>query len=151
MFLPSDGTGLPLRLRLRLQIQQSIADDRAALITYPISEAQIVDPHVVKSGAHRRRGTQCGPSAAFAMGHNMVTRAKPDPLQHRAQSRGRPNHPILEQIHVRQVSRPGEMAAAGAIVRVLASELRARPRIKHVGATVELIPQSLPVDQTDRP
>jgi hypothetical protein len=35
----------------------SIADDRAALVTYPISETQIVDPHVVKSGAHRRRGT----------------------------------------------------------------------------------------------
>ena len=85
------------------------------------------------------------------MGHNMVTWAKPDPLQHRAQSRGGPNHAILEQIHVRQVSRPGEMAAAGAIARVLAGELRARPRIKHVGATVELIPQSLPVDQTDRP
>ena len=64
--------------------RQSIADDRAALVTYPISEAQIVDPHVVKTGAHRRRGTQSGPAAAFAMGHNMVARAKPDPLQHRA-------------------------------------------------------------------
>jgi hypothetical protein len=37
--------------------RSSIADDRAALIAYPISEAQIVDPHVVKSGTHHRRGT----------------------------------------------------------------------------------------------
>ena len=85
------------------------------------------------------------------MGHDMVTRAKPNPFQHRAQSRGGPNHPILEQIHVRQVPRPGQMAAAGAIARVLARELGTRPRIKHVGATVELILQSLPVDQPDRP
>jgi hypothetical protein len=107
----------------------SIADDRAALVAYPVAEAQVIDPHVVKSGAHRRRGTQGGPSAAFAMGHNMVARAKPDPLQHRAQSRRRANHAIFEQIHVRQVPGPWQMAAAGTIARVLASELRARPRV----------------------
>jgi hypothetical protein len=56
----------------------------------------------------------------------MVARAKPDPLQHRAQSRGRPNHAILEQVHVRQMPRPWQMPAAGTIARVLASELRAR-------------------------
>ena len=79
------------------------------------------------------------------MGHNMVARAKPDPLQHRAQSRGRPNHAIIEQVHVRQVPRPWQMAAAGTIARVLAGEFRARPRIEHMRATVQLIPQSLPV------
>ena len=85
------------------------------------------------------------------MGHNMVARAEPGPLQHRAQSRSRPNHAILEQIHVRQVPRPWQMAAAGTIARVLAGELRARPRIEHMRTTVELIPQSLPVDQPDWP
>ena len=68
------------------------------------------------------------------MGHNMVARAKPDPLQHRAQSRSRPNHAILEQIRVRQVPRPWQMAAAGTIARVLAGELRARPRIVSTAA-----------------
>jgi hypothetical protein len=43
------------------------------------------------------------------------------------------------------------MAATGTITRVLAGELRARPRIEHMRATVELIPQSLAVDQPDRP
>jgi len=85
------------------------------------------------------------------MGHDMVARAKPDPLQHRAQSRGRPNHAILEQIHVRQVPRPRQMAAAGTVARILAGQLRARPRIEYMRATVELIPQRLPVDQPDRP
>ena len=129
----------------------SIADDWAARVAYPIAEAQVIDPHVVKAGAHRRRGTQRGPSAAFAMGHNMVARAKPDPLQHRAQSRGRPNRAILEEIDVRQAPRSWQMAAARAIARVLAGELRARPRIEHMRTTVELIPQSLPVDQPDWP
>ena len=130
---------------------RSIADDRAALVTDPIAKAQIIDPHVVKSGAHRRRGTECGPAAAFAMRHDMIARAKPDPLQHRAQSRGRPHHAILHQVDVRQVPCPGQMAAAGTIARVLAGELRSRPRIEHMCPTVELIPQSLPVDQPDRP
>jgi hypothetical protein len=44
-------------LALAASNPESIADDRTALITDPISEAQIIDPHVVKSGAHRRRGT----------------------------------------------------------------------------------------------
>ena len=84
------------------------------------------------------------------MGHNMVARAKPDPLQHRAQSRRRANHAIFEQIHVRQVPGPWQMSAAGTIARVLAGELRARPRVEHMRAPVELIPQSLTVDQPDR-
>jgi hypothetical protein len=81
----------------------------------------------------------------------MIARAKPNPLQHRAQRRRRPNHAVLEQITVRQVPRAWEMAAAGAIARILASELRARPRIEHMRPTVELIPQRLQVDQPDRP
>ena len=85
------------------------------------------------------------------MGHDMVAGAKSDPLQHRAQRRRRPNHAILDQVHMRQVTRPRQMAATGTITRVLAGELRARPRIEHMRATVELIPQSLAVDQPDRP
>src|SRR5207248_8663995 len=123
--------------------RQSIADDRAALVAYPIAEAQIVDPHVVKAGAHRRRGTQRGSAAAFAMGHDMVARTKSGPLQHCTQSRCRPNHAILDQVHVRQVPRPGKMAAAGTIARVLAGELGAGPRIEDMRPTVELIPQRL--------
>ena len=38
------------------------------------------------------------------MSYDMVARAKPDPLQHRPQSRGRPNHAIVEQVHVRQAT-----------------------------------------------
>jgi hypothetical protein len=130
--------------------RSSVANDRAALVTYPISEAQIIEPHVVKSGAHRCRGTQRGPAAAFAMGHDVVAGAKPDTLQHCAQVRRRAKNAILEQVCVRQVPRPGQMAAAGAIARVLAGELRARPRIEYMRATVELIPQSLTVDQPNR-
>jgi hypothetical protein len=51
---------------------------------------------------------------------------------------------------MRQVPGPGQMAAAGAIARVLAGEFRARPRIEHMRATVELIPQGFPVNQPDR-
>src|SRR4029077_11654231 len=126
-------------------------DDRAVLVTDPVSEAQIIDPHVVKSGAHRCRGTQRGPSAAFAMGHDMVARAKPDPLQHRAQNRSRPNHAILDQVHMRQVPRPRQMAAAGTIARILARELRARPRIEYLCTAVELLAYILAVDQPARP
>src|SRR3954471_21680706 len=43
-------------LSIRRTGPKSIADDRAALVAYPIREAQIVDPDVVKSGAQRRRG-----------------------------------------------------------------------------------------------
>jgi hypothetical protein len=50
--------------------RSSVANDGTALVAYPISEAQIIDSHVVKSGAHRCRGTQRGPAAAFAMGHH---------------------------------------------------------------------------------
>ena len=39
-----------------LKAGKLIAHDRAAFVAYPIAEAQIVDPHVVKSGANRRRG-----------------------------------------------------------------------------------------------
>jgi hypothetical protein len=85
------------------------------------------------------------------MGHDMVARAKPDPLQHRAQGRGRSNHAVLDQVHVRQVPRSRQVAAAGTIARVLAGEFCARPRIVDLRATVELIPQTLPVDQPDRP
>src|SRR6202162_3890699 len=46
-------TGLSLYRLLPLRSRQSIADDRAAFVTYPIPEAQIIDPHVAKSGAHR--------------------------------------------------------------------------------------------------
>jgi len=74
------------------------------------------------------------------MGHDMVAGAKSDPLQYRAQRRRRPNHAILDQVHMRQVTRPRQMAATGTITRVLAGELRARPRIEHMRATVELIP-----------
>jgi hypothetical protein len=42
---------------LKIAGKRSIADERAALVTYPISEAQVVHPLVVKSGVHRRRGT----------------------------------------------------------------------------------------------
>src|SRR3954454_16825385 len=35
------------------QTTGSIADDRAALVAHPICEAQIIDPDIVKSGAHR--------------------------------------------------------------------------------------------------
>ena len=76
---------------------------------------------------------------------------QPDPLQHRAQNRRRPNHAILKPIRVRQVPSPWQMAAAGTIARVLSGELCARPRIEHMRATVELIPQSLPVDEPYRP
>lgn len=80
----------------------------------------------------------------------MIARAEPDPLQHRVQSCGRANHAVLQQVHMRQVPGPRQMAAAGAIARVLAGEFRARPRIEHMRATVELIPQRFPVNQPDR-
>ena len=85
------------------------------------------------------------------MGHDMVARAKPDPLQHSTQNRSRLNQAILEQIHMRQVPRPWQMAAAGTITRVLASELGTCPRIEHMRPAVELISQSLSVDQPNRP
>jgi hypothetical protein len=81
------------------------------------------------------------------MGHDMVSRAKPGLLQHRAHSPGRPNRAVFDQVDVRQVPSPRQMAAAGAIARVLTGELRTCPCIEHLRATVELIPQSLPVDQ----
>ena len=84
-------------------------------------------------------------------GSHMVARAKPDSLQHRAQNRGRPNHAILDQVHVRQVPRPWQMAASGTIARVLARELRARPRIEYMRAAVQLTLEGLPIDQTNRP
>jgi hypothetical protein len=128
--------------------RSSIANDRAALVTHPISETKIVDPHVVKSGAHRRCGTQSGPAAAFAMGHDVVAGAKPDPFQHCAQRGSLTNHPIIE---MRQVPGLWQMAAAGTIARVLAGELRACARIEDMRTAVKLIPQRLPVDQPDRP
>ena len=60
------------------------------------------------------------------MGHDMVSGAKPGPLQHRAQHWSRPHHAILKQIRVRQVPCTRQMAAAGTIARVLAGELTAR-------------------------
>ena len=84
------------------------------------------------------------------MGHDMIARAEPDALQHRAQSCGRPNHAVLQQVHMRQVPGSGQMAAAGAVPRVLAGEFGACPRIEHMRATVELIPQRYPVNQPDR-
>ena len=51
---------------------------------------------------------------------------------------------------MRQVPGSGQMAAAGAIARVLAGEFHACARIEHMRATVELIPQRVPVNQPDR-
>ena len=48
---------LPSEWARRFKSNSLIADDGAALVTYPIPEAQIVDPHVGKTGAHRRCGT----------------------------------------------------------------------------------------------
>src|SRR3954464_7472092 len=67
--------GSELRLALAASSRSLIADNRATLVAYPIPEAQIVDPHVVKSGAHRRCGAERGSSAAFAMRHDMIARA----------------------------------------------------------------------------
>src|ERR1700720_1172806 len=56
----SGSTGpvfLPSEWARRSKSNSLIADDGAALVTYPIPEAQIVDPHVGKTGAHRRCGT----------------------------------------------------------------------------------------------
>src|SRR4051812_44496222 len=56
----SGSTGpvfLPSEWARRFKSNSLIADDGAALVTYPIPEAQIVDPHVGKTGAHRRCGT----------------------------------------------------------------------------------------------
>ena len=39
------------------ELNSLIADDGAALVAYPIPEAQVVDPHICKAGAHRRCGT----------------------------------------------------------------------------------------------
>ena len=50
--------GIPaIRMGPRIKSNSLIADDGAALVTYPIPEAQIVDPHVGKTGAYRRCGT----------------------------------------------------------------------------------------------
>jgi len=48
---------LPSEWARRFKSNSLIADDGAALVTYPIPEAQIVDPHVGKTGAYRRCGT----------------------------------------------------------------------------------------------
>ena len=69
------------------------------------------------------------------MGHDMVAEAKSDPLQHRAQRRRRPNHAILDQVHMRQVTRPRQMAATGTITRVLAE----RSKVGHRRALAERI------------
>jgi hypothetical protein len=39
------------------ELNSLIADDGAALVAYPIPEAQVVDPYIGKAGAHRRCGT----------------------------------------------------------------------------------------------
>ena len=39
------------------ELNSLIAEDGAALVAYPIPEAQVVDPHIGKAGAHRRCGT----------------------------------------------------------------------------------------------
>jgi hypothetical protein len=39
------------------ELNSLIADDGAALVAYPIPEAEVVDPHIGKAGAHRRCGT----------------------------------------------------------------------------------------------
>src|SRR5436305_13830361 len=87
----------------------------------------------LRNGSYYDRPGQPRPAPA--------SRAAPEPAEPR----------LFEQIHVRQVPRPGKMAAAGTIARVLAGELGAGPRIEDMRPTVELIPQSLPVDQPDRP
>jgi len=39
------------------ELNSLIADNGAALVAYPIPEAQVVDPHIGKAGARGRRGT----------------------------------------------------------------------------------------------
>ena len=64
---------------------------------------------------------------------SQVARAKPDPLQHRAQSRGRPNRAILEEIDVRQAPRSWQMAAA-ARLRASSPVNSARVRVSNTCA-----------------
>ena len=143
--------GLASRIAGEDDLASLIADDWAALVAHPIREAEIVYPHVVKSGAHRRGCAQCRPAAAFAVGHDVIARAEPHLLKHGTQCWRRPNNAIIQQIDMRQMPGAREMAAAGPLAHVLAGELGAGARVEHMRFAVQLTLEGLPINQSDGP
>ena len=123
------------------RLARLIAYDRAALVPYPIREAEVVDPDVVKAGAHRRGGAQSRAPAPFAMGDDVIARAESDALQHASQSRCRMNKAIIQQIGMRQMPGAREMPATNAVAGVLSSELRAGAGVEHMRRAVKLTPR----------
>ena len=81
MAVASPG-GRVLGLVSRLFFGRLIAYDRTTLVLHPIGEAEVVDPDVVVAGAHRRGCSQRRSPAAFAMGDDVVARAKSCAVQH---------------------------------------------------------------------
>ena len=134
----------------RVYFGSLIAYDWAALVLHPIGKAEIVDPDVVKAGARRCGGAQRRSPAAFAMGDDVVARAKSCAVQHASQNRCRTNIAILQQIDMREMPSTREMSAASAVAGVLSSELSAGAGVEHMRRTVKLTLEGLPIDQANR-
>jgi hypothetical protein len=68
------------------------------------------------------------------MGHNVIARAEPDPLQHGSQCQCRTNNAIVQQIGMRQMAGAREMPATAAL-RMSSPVNSARVRVSNTCAS----------------